>query len=85
MLIFSSEEQLKVFSLPKIAAKRKFKLTAIDGSLVRRVAFGYFASPNNPDHHEIGLTCLTNLGKTDDDNGTITTTSVVRMSWCFVC
>ena len=62
MFCFSSEEQIKVFSLPKISAKRKFKLTAIDGSLVRRVVFANFQSTKNPDYLEYGLVCLTNLG-----------------------
>ena len=32
-LIVTSEEQVKVFSLPKISPKRKFKLTALEGRL----------------------------------------------------
>ncbi|XP_076808161.1 lethal(2) giant larvae protein homolog 1-like isoform X1 [Clavelina lepadiformis] len=62
-LIISSEEQIKIFALPKISAKRKFKLTAVDGSLVRRIVYSRFVSTKNPDYHEHSLVCLTNLGE----------------------
>nr|CAB3263448.1 lethal(2) giant larvae protein homolog 1 [Phallusia mammillata] len=62
-LVICSEEQVKVFALPKVAAKRKFKLTALDGSLIRRAEYAKFVSSRNPDYNEYGLVCLTNIGE----------------------
>ncbi|XP_010284288.1 PREDICTED: lethal(2) giant larvae protein homolog 1-like, partial [Phaethon lepturus] len=39
-MLISSEEQFKVFTLPKVSAKTKFKLTAHEGCRVRKVAPG---------------------------------------------
>uniref|UniRef100_A0A8C9MC34 Lethal giant larvae homologue 2 domain-containing protein n=1 Tax=Panthera tigris altaica TaxID=74533 RepID=A0A8C9MC34_PANTA len=39
-LLVVSEEQFKVFTLPKVSAKLKLKLTALEGSRVRRGAAG---------------------------------------------
>uniref|UniRef100_H2ZMJ2 Lethal giant larvae homologue 2 domain-containing protein n=1 Tax=Ciona savignyi TaxID=51511 RepID=H2ZMJ2_CIOSA len=62
-LVISSEEQVKVFALPKISAKRKFKLTAVDGSLIRKVAFAKFPAAKNNDYMEHALVSLTNIGE----------------------
>ncbi|XP_039255699.2 lethal(2) giant larvae protein homolog 1-like isoform X1 [Styela clava] len=62
-LVISSEEQFKVFTLPKISARKKLKLTAVDGSLVRKVTHARFDSDSNPDYHEYALVCLTNQGE----------------------
>ena len=37
-LLICSEEQFKIFSLPTLRARNKEKLTAIDGSRIRRIA-----------------------------------------------
>uniref|UniRef100_A0A8C7Q3X9 LLGL scribble cell polarity complex component 2 n=1 Tax=Oncorhynchus mykiss TaxID=8022 RepID=A0A8C7Q3X9_ONCMY len=61
-LLVISEEQFKVFTLPKVSAKMKLKLTAIDGSRVRRVGVAWFGSTRTDDYGESGLTVLTNQG-----------------------
>uniref|UniRef100_A0AAQ4PR80 LLGL scribble cell polarity complex component 1 n=1 Tax=Gasterosteus aculeatus aculeatus TaxID=481459 RepID=A0AAQ4PR80_GASAC len=59
-VLIASEEQ--VFSLPKVSAKTKFKLTAHEGCRVRRVALVAFGSVAQEDYCEHTLVCLTNLG-----------------------
>ncbi|KAM6951024.1 LLGL scribble cell polarity complex component 2 [Aplochiton taeniatus] len=61
-LLVISEEQFKVFTLPKVSAKMKLKLTAIDGSRVRRAGVAWFGSSRSEDYGESGLTVLTNQG-----------------------
>uniref|UniRef100_A0A8C7K0F0 LLGL scribble cell polarity complex component 2 n=1 Tax=Oncorhynchus kisutch TaxID=8019 RepID=A0A8C7K0F0_ONCKI len=61
-LLVISEEQFKVFTLPKVSSKMKLKLTAIDGSRVRRVGVAWFGSTRTDDYGESGLTVLTNQG-----------------------
>uniref|UniRef100_A0A3Q3B2E7 LLGL scribble cell polarity complex component 1 n=1 Tax=Kryptolebias marmoratus TaxID=37003 RepID=A0A3Q3B2E7_KRYMA len=61
-VLIASEEQLKVFSLPKVSAKTKFKLTAHEGCRVRKVALVLFSSAAQEDYNEHTLVCLTNLG-----------------------
>uniref|UniRef100_A0A668ANX4 LLGL scribble cell polarity complex component 2 n=1 Tax=Myripristis murdjan TaxID=586833 RepID=A0A668ANX4_9TELE len=61
-LLVVSEEQFKVFTLPKVSAKMKLKLTAIDGSRVRRVGVAWFGSSRSEDYGESGLVVLTNQG-----------------------
>lgn len=61
-VLIASEEQFKVFTLPKVSAKTKFKLTAHEGCRVRKVALATFASVACEDYTETGLACLTNLG-----------------------
>uniref|UniRef100_A0A3Q2NXB7 LLGL scribble cell polarity complex component 1 n=1 Tax=Fundulus heteroclitus TaxID=8078 RepID=A0A3Q2NXB7_FUNHE len=61
-VLIASEEQLKVFSLPKVSAKTKFKLTAHEGCRVRKVALVLFSSAAQEDYSEHTLVCLTNLG-----------------------
>uniref|UniRef100_A0A8K9UYE5 LLGL scribble cell polarity complex component 1 n=1 Tax=Oncorhynchus mykiss TaxID=8022 RepID=A0A8K9UYE5_ONCMY len=61
-VLIASEEQLKVFSLPKVGAKTKFKLTAHEGCRVRRVAMVTVCSTAQEDYSETSLVCLTNLG-----------------------
>lgn len=53
---------LQVFSLPKVSAKTKFKLTAHEGCRVRKVALVLFSSTAQEDYSEHTLVCLTNLG-----------------------
>lgn len=52
----------QVFSLPKVSAKTKFKLTAHEGCRVRKVALVVFSSTAQEDYSEHTLVCLTNLG-----------------------
>ncbi|XP_044193397.1 LLGL scribble cell polarity complex component 2 isoform X2 [Thunnus albacares] len=61
-LLVISEEQFKVFTLPKVSAKMKLKLTAVDGSRVRRVGVAWFGSSRSEDYGESGLVVLTNQG-----------------------
>ncbi|KAF7243084.1 hypothetical protein EYD10_10569 [Varanus komodoensis] len=61
-VLIASEEQFKVFTLPKVSAKTKFKLTAHEGCRVRKVGLVHFASAASEDYAEHGLACLTNLG-----------------------
>uniref|UniRef100_A0A8C9SRC8 LLGL scribble cell polarity complex component 1 n=1 Tax=Scleropages formosus TaxID=113540 RepID=A0A8C9SRC8_SCLFO len=61
-VLIASEEQFKVFTLPKVSAKTKFKLTAHEGCRVRKVALASFTSVSSEEYCENGLVCLTNLG-----------------------
>uniref|UniRef100_I3MK09 LLGL scribble cell polarity complex component 2 n=1 Tax=Ictidomys tridecemlineatus TaxID=43179 RepID=I3MK09_ICTTR len=61
-LLVVSEEQFKVFTLPKVSAKLKLKLTALEGSRVRRVGVAHFSSCRAEDYGEHHLAVLTNLG-----------------------
>lgn len=61
-VLIASEEQFKVFTLPKVSAKTKFKLTAHEGCRVRKVALVNFTSAATEDYSENCLACLTNLG-----------------------
>ncbi|CAL1588874.1 unnamed protein product [Knipowitschia caucasica] len=61
-VLIASEEQLKVFSLPKVSAKTKFKLTAHEGCRVRKVALVLMGSTAQEDYSEHTLVCLTNMG-----------------------
>ncbi|XP_069510871.1 LLGL scribble cell polarity complex component 2 [Ambystoma mexicanum] len=57
-----SEEQLKVFTLPKVSSKLKLKLTALEGSRVRKATVASFGSCKTDDYSENHLAILTNLG-----------------------
>ncbi|XP_075033942.1 LLGL scribble cell polarity complex component 2 isoform X2 [Mixophyes fleayi] len=61
-LLVISEEQFKVFTLPKVSSKLKLKLTATEGCRVRKAAVCAFGSCRAEDHTENHLTVLTNLG-----------------------
>ncbi|XP_071485894.1 LLGL scribble cell polarity complex component 2-like, partial [Diadema antillarum] len=61
-LIVCSEEQFKVFALPSLKPRYKTKLTALDGSKVRKVAFTNYRSRTNETYSENHVTCLTNQG-----------------------
>ena len=52
----------QVFTLPKVSAKLKLKLTALEGSRVRRVSMAHFGSCRTEDYGEHHLAVLTNLG-----------------------
>lgn len=53
---------VQVFTLPKVSAKLKLKLTALEGSRVRRVGVAHFGSCRAEDYGEHHLAVLTNLG-----------------------
>uniref|UniRef100_A0A3B4B2U8 LLGL scribble cell polarity complex component 2 n=1 Tax=Periophthalmus magnuspinnatus TaxID=409849 RepID=A0A3B4B2U8_9GOBI len=57
-----SEEQFKIFTLPKVSAKMKLKLTAVDGSRVRKVGVASFGSNRTEEYSESDLIFLTNQG-----------------------
>lgn len=61
-VVICSEEQLKVFSLPHLKARWKHKMTALDGSRIRKVAFINFRSKSDENYNEFDIACLTNLG-----------------------
>ncbi|XP_066560949.1 LLGL scribble cell polarity complex component 2 isoform X2 [Amia ocellicauda] len=61
-LLVISEEQFKMFTLPKVSSKLKLKLTALDGSRVRKVGVASFGSSRVEDYSESGLVVLTNQG-----------------------
>lgn len=54
---------LQVFTLPKVSSKTKLKLTAVEGSRVRRVGLAWFGSSRTEEYGESGLVVLTNLGE----------------------
>ncbi|XP_060108884.1 LLGL scribble cell polarity complex component 2 isoform X1 [Heteronotia binoei] len=60
-LLVVSEEQFKIFTLPKVSSKLKLKLTALEGCRVRKVTVANFAS-NKDEYSENDLAALTNLG-----------------------
>nr|XP_042697051.1 LLGL scribble cell polarity complex component 2 isoform X2 [Chrysemys picta bellii] len=61
-LLVVSEEQFKVFTLPKVSSKLKLKLTALEGCRVRKVTVANFGSCKTDDYSENDLAILTNLG-----------------------
>ncbi|KAM8962262.1 lethal(2) giant larvae protein homolog 1 isoform 3-T3 [Pelodytes ibericus] len=61
-VLIASEEQFKIFTLPKVSAKTKFKLTAHEGCRVRKLSLANFVSCASDDYSENCLACLTNLG-----------------------
>ncbi|XP_053994850.1 lethal(2) giant larvae protein homolog 1 isoform X6 [Hylaeus volcanicus] len=63
-VVIASEEQFKIFNLPSLKPYCKYKLTAHEGSRVRKTGFAKFTCPIEPagTHEETCLLCLTNLG-----------------------
>lgn len=62
-VIICSEEQLKVFSLPSLGAREKVKLTAVEGTKVRKVSYVNFRSRADESYMECDLVALTNQGE----------------------
>ncbi|XP_014285464.1 lethal(2) giant larvae protein isoform X3 [Halyomorpha halys] len=58
-VLISSEEQIKVFTVPQLKPVTKLKLTACEGARVRRTILATFTAGS---HVETCLLCLTNLG-----------------------
>ncbi|XP_018378130.1 PREDICTED: lethal(2) giant larvae protein homolog 1 isoform X4 [Trachymyrmex cornetzi] len=63
-VVIASEEQFKIFNLPSLKPYCKYKLTAHEGSRVRKTGFAKFSCYVEPagTHEETCLLCLTNLG-----------------------
>ncbi|XP_043513279.1 lethal(2) giant larvae protein homolog 1-like isoform X2 [Frieseomelitta varia] len=63
-VVIASEEQFKIFNLPSLKPYCKYKLTAHEGSRVRKTGFAKFTCSMEPagTHEETCLLCLTNLG-----------------------
>ncbi|XP_011873391.1 PREDICTED: lethal(2) giant larvae protein homolog 1 isoform X2 [Vollenhovia emeryi] len=63
-VVIASEEQFKIFNLPSLKPYCKYKLTAHEGSRVRKTGFAKFSCHVEPAgvHEETCLLCLTNLG-----------------------
>ncbi|XP_018014313.1 lethal(2) giant larvae protein homolog 1 isoform X2 [Hyalella azteca] len=61
-VLICSEEQFKVFTLPQLKPFCKYKLTAIDGSRVRKIGFGEFVSSANKSYSEPCFSVVTNQG-----------------------
>lgn len=53
---------VQLFTLPKVSSKSKLKLTAVDGSRVRRVGVAWFGSRTD-EQLESSLVVLTNQGE----------------------
>lgn len=61
-VLICSEEQFKMFTLPSLKAHHKYKLTAHEGSKVRKIGFINFRSRSDERYAENDLVCLTNQG-----------------------
>ncbi|XP_037094140.1 lethal(2) giant larvae protein homolog 1-like [Pollicipes pollicipes] len=63
-VVIASEEQFKVFTLPTMRPYGKFKLTALEGSRVRRIGYARFCASATDDsaYTEWCLMCMTNQG-----------------------
>lgn len=61
-VLICSEEQFKIFTLPSLKPYRKFKVTAHEGSHVRKVAMSRFTSVTDSSYSEYCIICLTNQG-----------------------
>lgn len=62
-VVICSEEQLKIFTLPHLKAKWKYKITAVNGSRIRKVAFINFRSRSDDNYSECNIACLNNQGE----------------------
>ncbi|XP_076057777.1 LLGL domain-containing protein l(2)gl isoform X2 [Oratosquilla oratoria] len=61
-VLICSEEQFKVFTLPQLKPFCKFKLTAHEGSRVRKIGYGEFFSSADETYMEPSFMVVTNLG-----------------------
>lgn len=61
-VLICSEEQFKVFTLPSLKPYCKYKLTAHEGSRVRKVGMLTFKSKSDESYFEHCMTCLSNQG-----------------------
>ncbi|GAU88392.1 hypothetical protein RvY_01100-2 [Ramazzottius varieornatus] len=61
-VLICSEEQFKIFHLPTLRPINKFKLTAHEGSQLRKAKIVNYSASHDDDVHDYCLTCLTNQG-----------------------
>ena len=61
-VLIASEEQFKMFVLPTLKPCGKYKLTAHEGALIRKIGFTTFKSKSDGNYSENCVTCLTNQG-----------------------
>ena len=61
-VLIASEEQFKTFQLPTLKPCGKYKLTAHEGSRIRKMGFTTFVSRSDSEYAENCFTCLTNQG-----------------------
>ncbi|XP_047485620.1 lethal(2) giant larvae protein homolog 1-like isoform X1 [Penaeus chinensis] len=61
-VLICSEEQFKVFTLPQLKPFCKFKLTAHEGSRVRKIGYADFVSSADESYREAGFMIMSNLG-----------------------
>ncbi len=61
-VLIASEEQFKTFLLPMLKPSGKYKLTAHEGSRIRRLGYTTFVSKSDRSHSENCFVCLTNQG-----------------------
>lgn len=62
-VLIVSEEQFKLFTLPSLKPEKKTKLTAHEGSRVRKVAVAHFTSKLDEKFTEHCMVCLSNQGE----------------------
>lgn len=63
-VVICSEEQIKLFSLPNLSAKEKYKLTANEGAKIKKTTFAKFINKSDDKYSETHLVCTTNIGET---------------------
>nr|XP_045599883.1 lethal(2) giant larvae protein homolog 1-like isoform X2 [Procambarus clarkii] len=61
-VLICSEEQFKVFTLPYLKPFCKFKLTAHEGSRVRKIGYAEFVSSVDENYQESCFMAMTNMG-----------------------
>ncbi|XP_064105601.1 lethal(2) giant larvae protein homolog 1-like isoform X1 [Macrobrachium nipponense] len=61
-VLICSEEQFKVFTLPQLKPFCKFKLTAHEGSRVRKIGYANFVSSADASYSEAAFMVITNQG-----------------------
>ncbi|CAH1794883.1 unnamed protein product [Owenia fusiformis] len=61
-VVIVSEEQVKIFTLPNLKPYGKFKLTAHEGSRIRKVGFTSYRSRSDENYAETDISVLTNQG-----------------------
>ncbi|CAM1322647.1 LLGL1 (predicted), partial [Pycnogonum litorale] len=62
-VLICSEEQFKIFTLPQLKPYGKYKLTAHEGSIARKVGFAKFVSKSDEKYSESCVVCLNNQGQ----------------------
>ena len=60
-VLVMSEEQFKVFALPEVSTNTEFKLMAVEGCCMYKLALATFAGDASEDYAKTCLACLNNL------------------------